>query len=102
MVESERRSLYQRQIYRKWRPGDVYAPHDLSGAEQKKWKYGRRRPTEDAFDVLGINPLLEYKVKTGRTPRGHRVKSSVVADHNAELHHHVRVHDRDGPHQALA
>lgn len=61
MIESRRRSLYQRQIYRKWQPGDIYAPHDLSGAEQKKWKYGRRRPTEDAFDVLGINPLLEYK-----------------------------------------
>lgn len=61
MIESERRSQFQRQIYRKWQPGDVYAPHDLSGAEQKKWKYGRKRPTEDAFDVLGINPILEYK-----------------------------------------
>ncbi|KAI8939074.1 hypothetical protein NX059_004913 [Plenodomus lindquistii] len=61
MVESERRDLFQRQIYRKWQPGDVYAPHDLSGAEQKKWKYGRKRPTTDAFDVLGINPILEYK-----------------------------------------
>ncbi|KAJ4375171.1 hypothetical protein N0V83_002255 [Neocucurbitaria cava] len=61
MVESERRSQYQRQIFRKWQPGDVYAPHDLSGSEQKKWKFGRKRPQEDAFDVLGINPVLEYK-----------------------------------------
>ncbi|KAF2845392.1 ribosomal protein S18 [Plenodomus tracheiphilus IPT5] len=61
MVESERRAQFQRQIYRRWQPGDVYAPHDLSGPEQKKWKYGTKRPTEDAFDILGINPILEYK-----------------------------------------
>jgi small subunit ribosomal protein S18 len=62
MIESERRSQFQRQIYRKWQPGDVYSPSDLSGAEQKKWKTGRKRPQSDAFDVLGINPVLEYKV----------------------------------------
>jgi small subunit ribosomal protein S18 len=62
MIESERRSQFQRQIYRTWRSGDVYAPHDLSGAEQKKWKYGRSKPQSDAFDVLGINPIHEYKV----------------------------------------
>ncbi|CAO2654296.1 Nn.00g110290.m01.CDS01 [Neocucurbitaria sp. VM-36] len=61
MIESEKRSQYQRQIFRKWQPGDVYAPHDLSGSEQKKWKFGRKKPQEDAFDVLGINPVLEYK-----------------------------------------
>jgi small subunit ribosomal protein S18 len=62
MLESERRSQYQRQIYRKWQPGDVYSPHDLTGAEQKKWKFGRKKPQSDAFDVLGINPINEYKV----------------------------------------
>jgi hypothetical protein len=41
----------------------VYAPHDLSGSEQKKWKFGRKKPQQDAFDVLGINPVLEYKVR---------------------------------------
>ncbi|OAL52026.1 ribosomal protein S18 [Pyrenochaeta sp. DS3sAY3a] len=61
MVESERRSQFQRQIFRKWQPGDVYAPHDLSGPEQKKWKLGRKRPQQDAFDLLGINPIAEYK-----------------------------------------
>ncbi|KAF1848418.1 ribosomal protein S18 [Cucurbitaria berberidis CBS 394.84] len=61
MIESEKRSQFQRQIFRRWQPGDVYAPHDLSGSEQKKWKFGRKRPQEDAFDVLGINPVLEYK-----------------------------------------
>jgi small subunit ribosomal protein S18 len=62
MIESERRSQFQRQIYRKWQTGDVYSPSDLSGAEQKKWKLGRKKPQSDAFDVLGINPVLEYKV----------------------------------------
>ncbi|KAJ4366553.1 hypothetical protein N0V95_000220 [Ascochyta clinopodiicola] len=61
MIESERRSQFQRQMYRKWQPGDVYSPHDLSGAEQKKWKFGRKKPQSDAFDVLGINPINEYK-----------------------------------------
>ncbi|KAH7081534.1 ribosomal protein S18 [Paraphoma chrysanthemicola] len=61
MLESEKRSQFQRQIYRKWQPGDVYSPQDLSGAEQKKWKTGRKKPQSDAFDVLGINPILEYK-----------------------------------------
>jgi small subunit ribosomal protein S18 len=61
MIESERREQFQRQIYRKWQPGDVYSPHDLTGAEQRKWKMGRKKPQQDAFDVLGINPLNEYK-----------------------------------------
>jgi small subunit ribosomal protein S18 len=63
LAESERVAQFQRQIYRKWQPGDVYAPHDLSGTEQKKWKYGRKKPQQDAFDVLGINPVNEYKVR---------------------------------------
>ena len=46
---------------RKWREGDIYSPHDLSPEEMEKW----RVPTkvkEDVFDILGINPLHEYKV----------------------------------------
>jgi small subunit ribosomal protein S18 len=62
MLESEKKASYQRQMYRKWQPGDVYSPSDLSGAEQKKWKNGRRKPQSDAFDILGINPVQEYKV----------------------------------------
>ncbi|KAJ9648763.1 hypothetical protein H2201_005021 [Coniosporium apollinis] len=46
---------------RRWRFGDVYAPHDLSGVEAAKWKKTRRRPTHDVFDFLGIDPLKEYK-----------------------------------------
>ncbi|PSN64205.1 ribosomal protein S18 [Corynespora cassiicola Philippines] len=55
------RASYQKQIYRKWYPGDVYKPYDLSGQEQKKWKLGRKTPQSDAFDTLGVNPVNEYK-----------------------------------------
>ncbi|KAL5120892.1 hypothetical protein ACEQ8H_001079 [Pleosporales sp. CAS-2024a] len=61
MIESERRDLFQRQIFRDWRLGDVYSPSDLTGTEQKRWKLSRKQPQSDAFDVLGINPVMEYK-----------------------------------------
>jgi small subunit ribosomal protein S18 len=50
-----------KQIYRRWKAGDVYAPHDLSSAEMQKWKK-RGRPEVDAFDLLDMNPIEEYKV----------------------------------------
>ncbi|KAI4253807.1 MAG: hypothetical protein LQ352_003475 [Teloschistes flavicans] len=68
----------ERQIFRRFRAGDVYAPHDLSSSEQHKWR--QRRFTmpgidaqsstsssqkggkrQDVFDVLGIHPLDEFK-----------------------------------------
>lgn len=49
------------QMWRKWKVGDVYAPHDLTGPEQAKWKKSRQLPKNDAFDALGIDPLNEYK-----------------------------------------
>ncbi|KAJ4303462.1 hypothetical protein N0V90_002357 [Kalmusia sp. IMI 367209] len=61
MEQSRERANFQKHIYRRWSPGDVYAPHDLSGVEQKKWKKGRKTPQSDAFDTLGINPVTEYK-----------------------------------------
>lgn len=50
-----------KQIPRRWKAGDVYAPHDLSSAEMQKWKK-RGRPEIDAFDLLDMNPIEEYKV----------------------------------------
>ncbi|KAF1818486.1 ribosomal protein S18 [Dissoconium aciculare CBS 342.82] len=52
-----------KQVTRRWRAGDVYAPHDLSGIEMAKWKRLRRkdRPRYDVLDLLGIDPLLHYK-----------------------------------------
>ncbi|CZT25740.1 uncharacterized protein RCC_11409 [Ramularia collo-cygni] len=52
-----------RQVSRKWKTGDVYSPHDLSGPEMAKWKKLRRkpRPKYDVLDQLGMNPLHYYK-----------------------------------------
>jgi small subunit ribosomal protein S18 len=54
----------ERQVHRRWRVGDVYAPHDLSGAEAAKWKRLRRKgkPMYDVLDQLGVNPVQHYKV----------------------------------------
>ena len=49
-------------MIRKWKPGDVYAPHDLSPVEMEKWRK-RKAGDRDVFDMLGINPLAEYKVR---------------------------------------
>lgn len=59
--ELQKGKKIERLQYRYWKGGDVYAPHDLSPEEQKKWKR-RHSPSIDAFDFLGINPLHEYKV----------------------------------------
>lgn len=51
-----------RQISRRWKEGDVYAPHDLSEVEMSKWKK-RTRPVYDVLDVLAMNPLDHYRVR---------------------------------------
>ncbi|KIX03938.1 ribosomal protein S18 [Rhinocladiella mackenziei CBS 650.93] len=58
-IEQENIAL-SRLLTRNWKAGDVYAPHDLTGAEARKWRK-RTRPTTDAFDALSINPLSLYK-----------------------------------------
>ncbi|KAI9788906.1 MAG: hypothetical protein M1816_006471 [Peltula sp. TS41687] len=60
MEESDRAANLNRAMQRRWEQGDVYAPHDLSAAEARKWKV-RRGPSRDVFDALGVNPLMEYK-----------------------------------------
>ncbi|KAM3075133.1 hypothetical protein ACMFMG_007410 [Clarireedia jacksonii] len=47
-------------ITRKWKAGDVYAPHDLSDVEMAKWRK-KDRITLDVFDVLKFKPLEQYK-----------------------------------------
>src|SRR2546423_4306438 len=47
---------------REWKQGDIYAPHDLSAAEARKWRK-KYTPTIDAFDALSLNPLDLYKVR---------------------------------------
>nr|POE74378.1 30s ribosomal protein s18 [Quercus suber] len=65
--EFSRRDLEQQQS-RRWRLGDVYAPHDLSGVEMSKWKRLQRRSPasggkikSDVLDQMGIDPRKEYK-----------------------------------------
>jgi len=58
--EEQENTALARQLPRFWKVGDVYAPHDLSGAEARKWRI-RTRPTTDAFDALSVNPLTLYK-----------------------------------------
>lgn len=45
----------------KFSQGDAYAPHDLSFQEQRK-RRARKTPAFDAMDLLGINPIKEYRV----------------------------------------
>ncbi|KAK0668988.1 ribosomal protein S18 [Cercophora samala] len=52
--------MYLRKHPRVWRDGDVYAPHDLSPAEARKWK-GVKSPKKDVIDMLGVNPLDNYR-----------------------------------------
>ncbi|KAI9732864.1 MAG: hypothetical protein M1834_003803 [Cirrosporium novae-zelandiae] len=59
LVKTRARAL-QRFQPRKWKGGDVYAPHDLGPIEALKWRQ-RKRVAVDVFDALGINPLNEYK-----------------------------------------
>lgn len=59
--QSEEVKAMERNFTRDWKVGDVYAPHDLSAAEARKWR-AKKAPTTDAFDVLSLNPLDLYKV----------------------------------------
>ncbi|KKK21952.1 hypothetical protein P175DRAFT_0502307 [Aspergillus ochraceoroseus IBT 24754] len=58
-AQAESRALERFQT-REWKAGDIYAPHDLSPAEMKKWRK-RYSPETDAFDSLNMNPLDVYK-----------------------------------------
>ena len=53
---------YMRQMPRRWREGDLYAPHDLSEVEAAKW---RKMTTvqRDLVDLLGLRPLDMYAVR---------------------------------------
>ena len=64
------RSKIAQQAPRRWALGDVYAPHDLSAAEARKWKKIQRKPKHDIFDQHGasseagrrrFNPNMLYR-----------------------------------------
>ncbi|KAK0745192.1 ribosomal protein S18 [Apiosordaria backusii] len=60
LKQQHRTEMYLRKHPRNWRAGDVYAPHDLSPAEAKKWR-GVKAPKRDVIDMLGVNPLDNYR-----------------------------------------
>ena len=64
--DDEARAM-EKNFTREWKAGDIYAPHDLSGAEARKWKR-KPAPTRDAFDALSMNPLDCYKVISCHAP----------------------------------
>ncbi|KAJ5138916.1 uncharacterized protein N7515_003764 [Penicillium bovifimosum] len=58
-AQGESRALERYQT-RDFKAGDVYAPHDLSPTEMKKW--GKRQaPRTDALDALNLKPMDLYK-----------------------------------------
>lgn len=62
-VDALRRDDVAKLFMRRWRAGDVYTPRDLKFTQQQKFKPNMKRaPTYDVFDLLGIDPLKEYKV----------------------------------------
>jgi small subunit ribosomal protein S18 len=63
LENAKKASDLSKQITRRWKAGDVYAPHDLSAAEMAKWR-NREGPKYDVFDVLGFNPLENYRVRS--------------------------------------
>ncbi|KAK3327836.1 ribosomal protein S18 [Cercophora scortea] len=60
LKQSEQTKAYMDQLPRRWTAGDLYAPRDLSPAEMRKW-HRHQKPKRDIVDVLGINPLDNYR-----------------------------------------
>jgi hypothetical protein len=91
------------QQIRRWNVGDVYAPHDLSGVEQSKWKRLKQspRPKWDVLDQLNLNPMDHYKVCWVEVWGEGRVEMQKLTERLLpELQHHVRIRYGDGQDQA--
>lgn len=97
---------YMMQMPRRWREGDVFTPHDLTGNEMRKWRKRVGR-TEDVFDLVGINPLDHYRVSiypsllSNLRRRPELVGACNRLTRTAELHPDFRLYERHGPHYAL-
>lgn len=50
-----------KQMPRKWKTGDVYAPYDMNPHQLARWKK-KTAPKRDVTDLLSLNPLDMYKV----------------------------------------
>jgi small subunit ribosomal protein S18 len=51
-----------RMMPRRWRKGDVYAPKDLSHVEAKRFRHTQAPPAVDIVDMMGFNPIDNYRV----------------------------------------
>ncbi|KAH6709953.1 hypothetical protein VD0002_g2946 [Verticillium dahliae] len=51
---------YMKQMPRKWKTGDVYAPYDMNPHQLARWKK-KTAPKRDVTDLLSLNPLDMYK-----------------------------------------
>ena len=67
LENAKKASDLSKQITRRWKAGDVYAPHDLSSVEMDKWR-NRDGPKYDVFDVLDFKPLENYRVWLQQRP----------------------------------
>ncbi len=78
LQQHQKTESYLKYMYRRWRPGDVYAPHDLSPGEMHKFRKMTRRHV-DLLDVVNVNPVDEYRVcgngsRNPHCPRNTRVR----------------------------
>ncbi|KAF0321436.1 37S ribosomal protein RSM18 [Colletotrichum sp. SAR11_59] len=104
---------YLKQMPRRWRNGNVYAPHDLSPTEMDKWRR-IRKPEVDVIDMLGINPKDHYRnfamvsefmtsfghimhsKDTGLRPVNHRrmtkaIRRAIGMGIHPSVHHHPEI-----------
>ncbi|KAI1103145.1 ribosomal protein S18 [Jackrogersella minutella] len=79
MFQSNHDDQYSRQLTRRWKVGDVYAPHDISASEMNKWRRNQSRK-KDLVDMLGLRPLDMYRnfsvISEFMTPHG-RIKRAI-------------------------
>ncbi|KAI0102077.1 ribosomal protein S18 [Nemania sp. FL0031] len=117
-----RQDDYMRQLPRRWRAGDVYAPHDMSPSEMAKWRRNTARK-QDLVDLLGLRPLDMYRnfsvisefmtphgrikraAETGLSPVNQRkmakaIRRSIGLGLHPSVHHHPELLMR-GPNRVL-
>lgn len=70
---------YQRQMPRRWREGELYAPHDLSEVEAAKWRK-MTSVQRDLVDLLGLRPLDMYSVGFTSYTTHHHLGKALVGE----------------------
>lgn len=63
LTASATSQAYMRQMWRRFLPGEVYAPRDLSAWELDRYRL-KRPAQQDVLDMLGLNPVDNYRVST--------------------------------------